>query len=71
MKATLEFNLPEDRHEHIRAINAGTAWATLYSIDSQIRNALKYGLEREKNFQELCIEIRNEISEATLILGDE
>ena len=71
MKATLEFNLPEDHHEHIRAINAGTAWVTLHSIDSQIRNALKHGLERGKTFEQLCIEIRNEISEATSILGDE
>ena len=70
MKATLEFNLPEEHSEHLRAINAGTAWVTLYDIDYKIRNALKHGLDKGTTFEDLCVEIRKEIGEATSVLGD-
>jgi hypothetical protein len=33
MKATLEFNLPEERDEHLRAVQANYAWAALHDID--------------------------------------
>jgi len=37
MKATLEFNLPEDDAEHVRAINAQAAWGALSEIREMIR----------------------------------
>lgn len=43
MKATLEFNLPDDNYEHMRAIHCNQAWHSLYEIDSICRNLLKYG----------------------------
>lgn len=70
MKATLEFSLPEEHSEHLRAINAATAWSTLYDIDYRIRNALKHGLEEGKTLEDLCVEIRKDIGEATSVLGD-
>ena len=71
MKATLEFNLPEERGEHIRAVHAGAAWLALSDIDRQIRNAMKYGLQNGVTHEDLLKDIRREIGEAILLLGDE
>jgi len=60
MKATLEFQLPEDQNEHIRAIHAGEAWSALYEIDGMLRNLLKYGNDRYKTVEELAQAIRTE-----------
>jgi len=47
MKATLEFNLPEDFSDHLLAVNA-TSWAlTALDLDTFLRNYLKYGHEFE------------------------
>ena len=37
MKATLEFNLPEETQEHLQAVLAGRAWGSLYDITNVIR----------------------------------
>ena len=58
MKATLEFNLPEDNNEHLRAVHAGEAWSTLYDIDNMLRNILKYGNTEYKTVEELATAIR-------------
>ena len=43
MKATLEFNLPEENQEHLDAIN-GTSWKiTLSNFDNTFRCYLKHG----------------------------
>lgn len=42
MKATLEFNLPEDAHEHATACSAGALAAALHDVSNEIRNVLKY-----------------------------
>ena len=60
MKATLEFQLPEDQNEHIRAIHAGAAWSALYEIDNTLRNLLKHGDYRYKTVEELATAIREE-----------
>jgi hypothetical protein len=60
MKATLEFNLPEDAHEHMRAIQSNHAWCALYEIDSMLRNLLKHGNDRYKTVEELATAIRIE-----------
>jgi len=60
MKATLEFNLPEESNEHLRAIHVGEAWSTLYDIDNMLRNMLKYGDDRYKTVEELAQAIREE-----------
>jgi uncharacterized membrane protein len=58
MKATLEFQLPEDNNEHLRAVHAGEAWSTLYDIDNMLRNILKYGNTEYKTVEELATAIR-------------
>jgi hypothetical protein len=45
MRATLEFNLPEDQDEHSSAVN-GAAWRAVVSdMDMRLGKALKYGHE--------------------------
>ena len=63
MKATLEYNLPEDRIEHQRAVHSGEAWSALYNIDSMLRNLLKYGNNDYKTAEELAHALRAEISD--------
>ncbi len=61
MKATLEFQLPDEREEHIRAVHAGDAWATLDDIDQELRRILKYGSEITRD--QLAKTIRTQINE--------
>jgi len=43
MKATLEFELPEEREEYRLAVN-GAAWqAVLQNLDQQLRGVVKHG----------------------------
>ena len=60
MKATLEFNLPDDATDHLRAVQANHAWSALYDIDSMLRNLLKYGGDNYKTVEELAQAIRIE-----------
>ena len=61
MKATLEFNLPEERDEHIRAVHAADAWALLDDIDQELRRILKYGSEITRD--QMAESIRLQINE--------
>ena len=60
MKAILEYNLPDDAGDHLRAVQANHAWVALYDIDSMLRNLLKYGNENYKTVEELAQAIREE-----------
>ena len=71
MKATLEFSLPEEHSEHLRAINAGAAWTALYEIDHRLRNLVKYGLNKDSSYEQEMSEIRKEIGEVTALIGDQ
>jgi hypothetical protein len=71
MKATLEFDLPEDASEHLRAVNAATAWVTLHEIDNRLRNIIKYGISLESSMEQELSEIRREINEVTALLGND
>ena len=43
VKAILEFNMPEDFHEHSMAVH-GVDWAlVVWDMDQWLRNKLKYG----------------------------
>ena len=60
MKAILEFNLPDDNYEHIRAVHCNHAWSALYDIDSMLRNLLKHGNNDYKTVEQLAQAIRIE-----------
>ena len=64
MKAILEFNLPDDNYEHMRAVHCNQAWHSLYEIDSICRNLLKYGGDTYKTTEELAQAIRTEAGNA-------
>jgi hypothetical protein len=70
MKATLEFNLPDERGEHLRAVHAGAAWCALYEIDNRLRNLLKYGISNDSSYEQELSEIRREISEITSLVEE-
>jgi hypothetical protein len=43
MKATLEFNLPEEQQEHYEAINGGQFRYCLQELDEYLRDWMKHG----------------------------
>lgn len=72
MKATLEFNLPEDRPEHDLALHGSAMYSTLLEIQEILRKATKYGFVNHKAVTDYDAEsvvealaelIRNEMSE--------
>lgn len=60
MKAILEYNLPDDASDHLRAVQANDAWNALYDIDNMLRNLLKYGGDNYKTVEQLAQAIRTE-----------
>jgi hypothetical protein len=68
MKASLDFNLPEESREHLEAIHANEAWRTLSNLDYKLRTIVKHGHNYEK-VEDLAKELRDEINE-TLSLVD-
>ena len=42
MKATLEFNLPDDQHEWENAVNANSMYLALWDISQELRTLWKY-----------------------------
>jgi len=43
MKATLEFNLPEEQEEHLNALQ-GMSWQmVLFEVDQELRSTVKHG----------------------------
>ena len=57
MKAVLEFDLPEDQHEHAYALAGADALILIDEFLNEIRNKLKYDGGR---FKEWDVEIYNE-----------
>ena len=71
MKAVLEYDLPEERHEFLIASRA-SGWAyTLLSVDDQLRRWLKYGNEfksADEALEAVRELIRDELDERDLSL---
>ena len=42
MKITIEFNLPEDKDQHIMAINGPRYWKVLWELSTWLRTAIKH-----------------------------
>lgn len=63
MKAVLEFNLPEDRHEHQRAIHSMEAFSVMHDIDQHLRSVVKHGEGKYESVEDLAINIRNQLAE--------
>jgi predicted Zn-dependent protease len=69
MRATLTFNLPEDRNEYSMANNASAMYSALWDIQQKLRSLDKYGIEEYygQTREELVSKLRQEINE---IIGD-
>ena len=61
MKATLEFNLPEDELDLSNAINGNKFKLILWDMDQHLRNIVKYGENEEA--VEVAEELRNKLRE--------
>jgi len=51
MKATLEFNLPEDQAEHYCAIKGADMLNVLWELKAELRSMLKYGDLPEQQYK--------------------
>ena len=55
MKATLEFDLPDDKAELELATIAGQMYSTIDQVDALLRNQLKHGDEtKDRSTMERC-----------------
>ncbi|NDB83278.1 MAG: hypothetical protein EB127_11200 [Alphaproteobacteria bacterium] len=62
MKATLEFNLPEDKYEWENAVNANQMMRALWDINDELRKLWKYGELNDQQF-EMVEQIREKFNE--------
>lgn len=62
MKATLEFTLPDEHSEYMRAVHAGHAWNVLTKVSFLLRNHYQRGADAEKTLKAIQEEI-NDIQE--------
>ena len=63
MKATLEFNLPEEQVEFNLAVN-GNKWSFVaWKIDQELRSKIKYSESITKEQRDIYQEVRNLINE--------
>lgn len=67
MKASIDFNLPDETYEHLQAIHAPEAWSVLSNMDYKLRNIVKHG-HNYKSVEELASDLRNEISRALALV---
>lgn len=51
MKATLEFEIPEERTEHLCAVNSMALYSAIIDADNRLRSILKHD-----NYQNLTVE---------------
>jgi hypothetical protein len=63
MKATLEFTLPDEHGECMRAVHAGQAWGALTEVSYLLRNHFKHGVDAEETLRRIQEEI-NDVQEA-------
>ena len=61
MKATLEFNLPEEREEFEMTNKAVDYYSQLHEIDEYLRGILKHGDPEAQSTRQLAENIRNMI----------
>lgn len=63
MKATLEFQLPEEEEFYRQAAAAQEAFCLLAEIDTHLRSVVKHGAGGYKSAEELAEHIRSDIAE--------
>ena len=61
MKATLEFDLPDEKEEFEIAVKSRDYYSQLWDIDQHLRSLLKHGDPEAQSTRELAENIRNMI----------
>lgn len=67
MKATIEFNLPDEQNDWTATVHANAAWSALQDIDEHCRSVLKHGHDY-KCVEALAERIRRDIADALCLL---
>ena len=62
MKATITFDLPDERQEHDMAIHGADYHAAIWELDQFLRDALKYG-HQYKTADDALEAVRNRLHE--------
>lgn len=68
MKAVLEFNLPEENIEHLKAIKADNLLSVIYDLDEILRKEIKYN--QKEHFQEFRDMLHNCLQENNVSLEE-
>jgi len=63
MRATLEFDLPEDRDAFRGACHAENFWCALFDMDQHLRGLQKYAPDLEEKEMELVDKLREHLWE--------
>jgi hypothetical protein len=63
MKATLEFNLPEDNYDFKSACKAAEMASSLFAMDNDMRGKIKHS-DLPQDFKDILQDYRTEIAEA-------
>ena len=63
MKATLKFNLPEDREEFEQAVRASDIHAALWDFKQKLRGHIKYE-EHSHEVYEMLDKVRDELNQS-------
>ena len=59
-KATIEFNLPEEKAEHELCNNAGKMYSIIYDLYTYLRTDTKHGKANHTEVYDYLFEIMNE-----------
>ncbi len=71
MKAILEFNLPEEEHEHRCAVAGQNLYGDVYEIDQWLRGLLKHGGIDKMKADELGEQVRERLNDTMMKVGME
>ena len=63
MKATITFNLPEEKDDHFLALNGAKYYSCLFTLDQEMRSIIKHGHDF-KAVEDLAEHIRDFIRES-------
>ena len=70
MKATLEFNLPEEAHEHLMATKAGARVSVIEEYRRVLREHYKYGKTTSARHQERAATYNDAANELWTIIEE-
>ena len=70
MRATLEFDLPEERSEHLAAVHAGMLLSAMEETDQLLRGYLKHGVPDLVEATKVMEQARSILGEAAALVSE-